>query len=179
MKISEPFCEDVHRIALLFRETFARSEGATEGALIGQLARDLLQTTNSEDIFAFMSCDEDVVTGCIMFTRLVFTPDDQTVFLLSPVAVRTDCQRRGIGQHLISHGLTHLRLQSVDFVLTYGDPSYYSKTGFQRIDERVAQAPFPLTYPHGWLGQSLTDQPLTPLHGTSRCVPAFNNEVLW
>ncbi|QMU56914.1 MAG: hypothetical protein GKR98_01030 [Boseongicola sp.] len=38
----------------------------------------------------------------------------------------------------------------------YGVINFYAKIGFPRITEGIAQAPLPLSYPKGWLGQSLT-----------------------
>ena len=40
-------------------------------------------------------------------------------------------------------------------------------------------APQPLNQPQGWIAQSLTDAPLTPLNGPARCVPAFDDPALW
>jgi len=74
--------------------------------------------------------------------------------------------------------LEDLRSLDVDFVVTYGDPAYYGKVGFQPITEEFARAPLPLSQPHGWLGQSLTGR-AAPIAGPSRCVRAFNRPELW
>jgi len=179
MKVSEPTKEHAENVASFFRDVFTASENAEEGALIGQLAFDLLQKTPTEDLYAFLSSDEKGPTGCIFFTRLSFADDPRTVFLMAPVAVRTDRQKQGVGQQLIRHGLEALRLRGVDVVLTYGDPAYYGKTGFNAIDESIVRPPLPLTFPHGWLGQSLTENTLEALRGASRCVPAFDKPELW
>lgn len=179
MEISRPALTDVDRLAALFDETFTAAEGAEEGALIGRLAREIFETTAPEDLYGFVAAEEEGLAGCILFTRLRFAEEARTVFLMAPVAVGPGFQRQGLGQRLIAHGLAELRAQGVDIVLTYGDPAYYAKTGFAAIDETVAQAPMPLTFPHGWLGQSLTDQPIGALRGASRCVPAFNKPDLW
>ena len=76
-------------------------------------------------------------------------------------------------------GRSDLRQKGVDFVVTYGDPNYYSKTGFNQITEEFAQAPLKLSLPEGWLGQSLSNQDERPLIGPSRCVPALNKAELW
>jgi predicted N-acetyltransferase YhbS len=93
--------------------------------------------------------------------------------------VATDHQGKGIGQGLLSHGLAALRRAGVDIVMTYGDPSYYAKVGFMPVSEADAAAPYKLNQPEGWLGQSLTDHPMTPLKGPSRCVAALNDPVYW
>ncbi|WP_170328883.1 GNAT family N-acetyltransferase [Ruegeria arenilitoris] len=162
----------------LFREVFTASESEDEGRAVSALAADLLNTTPDDDLLGVLAMDRDVLVGCILFSRLHYDQDPRQVFLMSPVAVRTDRQKSGIGQKLIGFGLEQLRLHGVDFVVSYGDPAYYGKTGFQTITEEVAQPPMPLSMPQGWIGQTLSgDQ--KPIEGPSRCVSAFNRPELW
>lgn len=163
----------------LFAATFAASEGEQEGALIGQLARDLLGGTAEKDLVVFTAEDDGTIVGAIVFSRLRYDQDARTVFVLAPVAVATDRQGKGIGQKLLAHGLAALRSAGVDLAITYGDPNFYARVGFTPIREADAQAPFALNHPEGWLAQSLTEQPLTPLKGPSRCVEALNDPVFW
>lgn len=166
-------------IIALFTATFAASEGMEEGALIGELVRDLLAGTAENDLFVFTAEDDGTIVGGIVFSRLTYEQDDRTVFVLAPVAVATDRQGKGIGQRLLNHGLASLRDAGVDIAMTYGDPNYYAKVGFVPISEADAQAPFPLNHPEGWLGQSLTDRAMAPLRGPSRCVEALSDPVFW
>ncbi|APX12201.1 GNAT family N-acetyltransferase [Tateyamaria omphalii] len=167
------------KIIALFSETFAASEGAAEGALIGKLVSDMYATLDNSDKQVVCAWGDAALIGSIIFTRMTYAHDDRTVFILSPVAVAPDHQGKGIGQTLLRHGLDVLRAAHVDVVLTYGDPNYYGKVGFRQITEDTAAAPVPLSYPHGWLGQSLTDAPLDPLVGPSRCVPALSDPAYW
>nr|WP_254443501.1 N-acetyltransferase [Ruegeria atlantica] len=162
----------------LFRDVFTASESAEEGHAVGALAEDLLSTTPEDDLICVLALDGSVLSGCVLYTRLSYDQDPRQVFLMSPVAVRTDRQKTGIGQKLISFGLEELRLQGVDYTVTYGDPAYYQKVGFQQITENFAQPPMPLSMPHGWLGQSLAGSE-TPIEGPSQCVSAFNRPELW
>ena len=166
-------------IADLFRDTFAASEGAEEGEALYSLVRDLMVTPTEADVFTYTASQEDALLGCIFFSRLMYDEDPRQVFLLSPVAVRSDRQREGIGQKLIGFGLDDLRHRGVDIAVTYGDPAYYSKVGFRPITEEIARAPLPLSQPHGWLGQSLGGSEMTPVAGRSRCVSAFDRPELW
>jgi predicted N-acetyltransferase YhbS len=88
-------------------------------------------------------------------------------------------QGKGVGQALLSFALDHLRQAGVAVVLTYGDINFYGRVGFAQVSEAVAAPPLSLTYPEGWLAQSLTDGPLVPLTGASRCVEALNDPALW
>lgn len=166
-------------ISDLFTATFSASEGADEGQVIGAFVRDMMNTTPSEDLCVWSAYDDTVLLGCIFLSRLTFAQDQRTVFILSPVAVKTDQQKNGIGQKLIAHGLQDLRQNGVDYVVTYGDPNYYCKTGFKQITEQFAQAPLKLSFHEGWLGQSLSNKDTDRLIGYSTCVPALDKPELW
>lgn len=101
------------------------------------------------------------------------------VYMLAPVAVSTEHQGKGVGQALINYGLDELRNRYVNVAITYGDPAFYSKTGFQPLSENVIQAPLKLSMPEGWLGLSLTGDPIPTIKERPACVKAFNNSVYW
>jgi predicted N-acetyltransferase YhbS len=163
----------------LFAETFTASEGPGEGRLIGGLAEDLFTTTPDADLVVVSASVDGDLAGCIAFSRLTFEGDDRRVFVLAPVAVATARQGQGVGQALIRHGLDALRRRGADVAVTYGDPSFYGKVGFAPIREADVPAPFALSQPEGWLGQSLTDRPLGAFAGPSRCVAALNRPEFW
>lgn len=179
MKISTGYegCEQA--IIDLFTTTFTASEGADEGALIGGLVRDLFTKTPEPDIHVFRADDGDHPVGAAVFTRLSYPEDPRQVVLLSPMAVATEHQRQGIGQALLAHALETLRSGGVEIAITYGDPNYYGRVGFVPITEGQARAPLPLSFPHGWIGQSLTDQRMPALRGRSICVSALNRADIW
>lgn len=179
MKFSTEYRPHVSTIADLFTVTFTASEGCEEGALIGTLARRLMQETPSADLRVFTARRNDALDGAIIFSRLVFEGDNRTAFVLGPVAVATQRQHQRIGQQLIAHGLTQIRDEGVDFVATYGDPNFYKRVGFSAITEKDVPAPFPLQHPEGWLGQFVNNAPKLPLKGPSRCVPAFDDPTFW
>lgn len=167
-----------NEIKQLFTKTFSDSEGDKEGSLIGHLVQDLIETTKAEDLYVFVATENEKVIGSILFTRLTFE-EDICVFLLAPVAVHTDYQGKGFGQELINFGLQEMKKEGVELAFTYGDPSFYSKVAFQPVIETQFKAPLTLSYPHGWLAQSLTGEELSGITGNSSCVPAFNKPELW
>jgi predicted N-acetyltransferase YhbS len=67
----------------------------------------------------------------------------------------------------------------VDVVVTYGDPSYYTKSGFHVITEDQIAAPYKLQFPEGWLAQSLNGKPLPNLPEPCRCVAEFDDPQFW
>lgn len=166
-------------ITALFRETFTVSEGDAEGRQIGDFVEALFTTTPHDDLRVFTAHEGDVLSGAIVFSRMRYDADPRRVFVLSPVAVRTDVQKTGIGRRLISHGLDRLRDEGADHAFTYGDPAYYAKMGFKPVTEHFAAAPLPLTMPHGWLGQTLRGGKPEHFTGKPTCVPALDNPALW
>lgn len=163
----------------LYTATFSESEGADEGAIIGKLVRNLQDSAQPRDIRVFTAIDGDDIVGGVIFSRLTYSDDTRSVFILSPMAVAKDRQGQGIGQGLIKHALAALKADGADAAITYGDPAFYGKVGFQPLDTAQAASPLPLSMPFGWVGQSLTDAPLLPLKGTCACVDALNDPSLW
>lgn len=178
MKFSTYRESDRQEIEALFTRTFSDSEGASEGKLIGHLVHELVSATETADMFGFVAIEQEQVVGCILFTRLSFGAPVKA-FMLSPVAVDTGHQGKGVGQKLINVGIERLRELGVELIFTYGDPNYYSKVGFEQVPQEVAKAPFKLTHPEGWLGQSLNGGSLELPLGQARCVEAFNDPQYW
>tara|TARA_B100000700_G_scaffold32072_1_gene30639 strand:- start:5466 stop:6002 length:537 start_codon:yes stop_codon:yes gene_type:complete len=162
----------------LFKRVFSASEGEAEGQVIADFVANLIATTAPQDLIGFIAEEDEIVVGCIFFSRLI-VPSGQVAFILSPVAVSTDVQGTGIGHNLIKYGLDHLKSLNVNLAFTYGDPSYYSKTGFEQINESVVKAPCPLSQPIGWLAQSLDGQVIQSMAGPTQCVEALNDPGLW
>ena len=179
MEFATQYNDRKREISDLFKVTFTTSEGVEEGALIGSFVEKMLATTDAADIFVFSALQSGVLAGAAIFTRMRYPQDERTVFILSPMAVASTQQGKGIGQKLLTFGLNTLKDNGVDVALTYGDIDFYSKVGFRHISTTDAQPPLPLTYPEGWLGESLTNGPLEPLQGSSVCVDALNDPALW
>ncbi|MBW9260170.1 MAG: N-acetyltransferase [Candidatus Thiodiazotropha sp. (ex. Lucinisca nassula)] len=162
----------------LFTSVFTSSEGEEEGKLIGRLVSKLAPNIDNKDIFCFGAYIQELLVGSIFLTRLRFE-ESHLVYMLAPVAVRTGYQAKGIGQSLIKYGLAEMKGLSVSVVVTYGDPSYYSKVGFQALSENVIQAPLELSMPEGWLGCSLTGDVIPAITERPTCVKEFNDPIYW
>lgn len=169
---------DEAEIQQLFTEVFTESEGEAEGELIGRLVLELMRSTEPGDIFGFVVREQAEIIGGVFFTRLYFNQPVEA-FLLSPAAVCSRRQGRGLGQRLLRYGLEELRKTGVALAFTYGDPAFYTKVGFQPITEDLVRAPFPLSRPEGWLGQALAGGLIKPLAGNSKCVKALNRPEYW
>ncbi|MEJ2308842.1 MAG: N-acetyltransferase [Gammaproteobacteria bacterium] len=165
-------------VTRLFTSVFTSSEGESEGKLIGNLASALSSAIDNEEILCFATVEEESIIGAIFFTRLRFDSDIKA-YMLAPVAVSTGHQGKGVGQELIRYGLDELENRSVDVVITYGDPAFYAKVGFQPLSQNIIKAPLKLSMPEGWLGQSLTAESIPAIATRPTCVRQFNNPAYW
>jgi predicted N-acetyltransferase YhbS len=170
--------KNAKEVTELFTSAFTSSEGENEGRLIGELASRLSANIDNTDIICFGAYQQNMLIGSIFFTRLQFK-QSVAVYMLAPVAVSTKFQGKGVGQSLINYGLEKIQKLSAEVVVTYGDPSYYSKVGFQPLSESVIQAPLKLSMPEGWLGKSLTEQPIPTINEQPSCVKEFDDPVYW
>lgn len=178
MQFAALHTSDQAAVTALFRAAFTASEGEAEGNLVGDLASTLSSVIDDQDVLCFGAREHGFLIAAIFFTRLRFHRDVR-VYMLAPVAVATAHQGAGVGQALIRHGLDALRHRSVAVVVTYGDPAFYAKVGFQPLAQSVLRAPFELSMPIGWLGQSLTVDPIPAIDGRPTCVEAFNDPAYW
>jgi putative acetyltransferase len=169
---------DAAEIEELFINVFTDSEGPAEGEMIGRLVRDFMNQTPEEDLYCFVARDAGRIVGGIFFSRITFESETKA-FILGPVAVQSRSQGQGIGLTLIRHGLDQLSNDEVELAITYGDPRFYSKVGFQVVSPETIPAPLPLQFPEGWQAQSLQRQALPSIPGKSSCVEALNHPAYW
>lgn len=178
MKFSNINRDRRREVADLFRSCFTSSEGAEEGDTIATLADELANAIDGETVFCFAAFECEVIVGAVFFTKLEFESPTQ-VYMLSPVGVLTPSQGQGIGTKLIAFGLNVMQAHGAQVAVTYGDPAFYSKTGFLPLPESRLKAPMPLSMPYGWLGQSLTEEPIPTLSDCPKCFGAFYDPKYW
>ncbi len=178
MKFSTYTQSNIEEIKQLFTKTFSDSEGLSEGLLIGNLAYDLMTSTDTHNLYCFIVIEKEQIIGSIIFSKLTFE-EEINAFLLGPVAILTSYQGKGFGQKVINFGLNTLKENGVELAFTYGDPAFYSKVGFILISEKLVKAPLKLTYPEGWQAQSLVGDKIEAITGNSHCVEAINKPEYW
>jgi len=80
--------------------------------------------------------DESGVAGHIAFSRAhLETPDGARLpaAFLTPLGVRPDRQRQGVGRALLRHALDQLERRGETLFFVVGHPTYYPKAGFRRV----------------------------------------------
>lgn len=171
--------ENKEEVIRLFYNTFKASENIEEACAVSDLVAKYLQHYPREDLKGFGATEDDEIVGCVFFSKLIYTESNKKVFLLSPMAVKTEFHSKGIGQALINYSHEELRKEGVNLTVTYGDINFYSKTGYALVSEDSMAAPLKLSYPEGWLAFSLDGNTPLRIEGKSSCIPELNNPELW
>lgn len=84
--------------------------------------------------------------GHIVFSRVWLEQGDGNrldAAMLTPLAVRPDRQRRGIGTQLMEYALRELELRGETLFFVLGHPNYYPRAGFRRADIAGIESQWP------------------------------------
>ena len=171
--------EKANEVVQLFFNTFRASENEEEAIAVSGLVKKYLEDYPREELKGFIAIDDDQIVGCVFFSQLKYTESDKTVFILSPMAVKTEFHGKGIGQALIDYAHTELRKEGVNLTTTYGDINFYSKAGYRLVSEDLIATPLRLSYPEGWLAFSLDGKTPLQIDGAASCIPELNDQGLW
>lgn len=163
----------------LFYQTFKTSENEREAKMVSDLVKRYLVHFPRADLKGFIQLKDNEIIACVFFSQLSFPGCSKIVFLLSPMAVKTEFQGTGVGQALIRYAHKELRGEGVNITMTYGDERFYSKVGYMQVDESDIEAPLPLTYPDGWLANQLDGSSPLKIKGPSKCIRELNDKRLW
>ena len=117
----------------LVEEVFTEWRGAAEGNMVRRLVEEIRGKEYYVPELELVTVDErDEVIGYAMFSRFhVEGKYDDELLLLTPVAVKTELQRRHISRDLLEFGLERARDMGFKAVLVEGDPKNYRSRGFR------------------------------------------------
>ena len=118
-------------------------EAFGDGGRVAALVSDLRSTPAPLAPASLVASSGDLVVGHVMlsFSRLDAQPRLVDVYVLSPVGVLPEFQRRGIGTALVRQALETASQRAVPLVFLEGSPDYYGRRGFTRADELGFRAP--------------------------------------
>ncbi len=174
MQIRESVESDKDAIRIVHPAAFGESEGEN----VSQLAIKLLEDKNAQPILSLVAEQNNEIIGNIIFSPVnIEGIKGISAYILAPLAVKIDNQRKGIGTKLINQGIETLKNRGVDIVLVYGDPNYYTRTGFKTGHN--LEAPYKLEFPEAWMAQELVEGVLTKTQGMVRCALPLNSPELW
>ncbi|MGZ4437201.1 MAG: GNAT family N-acetyltransferase [Nocardioides sp.] len=117
--------EDADDVRALVRDAFG-------GEHVADLLEDLRTSPAWLDL-AFVAEEDGALVAHVAFTRgWLDTPEGPVVevLVLSPLSVRPDRQRAGVGQGLVTEALAALTGRAEPAVFLEGSPDYYPRFGF-------------------------------------------------
>lgn len=174
MNIRESVKNDNDSILEVHQNAFGEIEGKT----ISRLVIGLLEDKEATPALSLVAEQDGKIVGSIIFSAItVVTSKTMSAYILAPLAVVKPVQGSGIGTALINQGLQALKEHGAEFVMVYGDPDYYSRTGFN-INHSL-KPPYELTHPDAWMAQVLLAGALTNLQGTVRCAEPLMAPEHW
>jgi putative acetyltransferase len=151
-----------------------------ERRLIATLAVNLLSEETTPETIALVAETDDAVVGHIAFSPVsVDTNENWRGYLLAPLGVRPEYQRRRIGSKLIENGIERLSNNGANVLLVYGDPKYYGKFGFEAETAANYLPPYELQYPFGWQAIVLRHEAPHERAVKISCVASLRDPELW
>lgn len=125
---------DSHRADTLdfVEKVFTEHENAAEGATVRALVEEIRAGKYYLPEMELVMTDEnDEIIGYAMFSRFhIEGRYDRELLLLSPVAVKTELQRRHISRDILEYGMKRAASMGYRAVLVEGAPWNYHSRGF-------------------------------------------------
>ena len=116
----------------LVEEVFTAWDSAEEGKTVRRLVEEIRSKKYYLPELELVMTDEtDRILGYAMFSRFhIEGKYEDELLILTPVAVRTEYQRRHISKELIEYGFDKAAAMGYKAVLVEGNPKNYNPRGF-------------------------------------------------
>lgn len=151
-----------------------------ERDLISEVALDMLSEEASPPVLPLVAEVDGTIIGHVTFSPVTSHDTKEHLgYILAPLAVIPDQQKRGIASQLIESGVRQLSEMGPGVLLVYGDPGFYSRFGFRADRGECYTPPYQLEYAFGWQAMALGDYDFPSSAISICCVSALSNPVLW
>ena len=116
----------------LVETVFTDHENAVEGKLVRSLVEEIRgMNTYIPELELIMVDEQDAPIGYCMFSRFHLEGRyEKELLILTPVAVKTELQRRHISKDLIEYGFEAAKKLGYKAVIVEGNPMNYRSRGF-------------------------------------------------
>ena len=151
-----------------------------ESEMVAKLAIDLLSENTTPRILSLVAEIDDALVGHVAFSPVqIGNNQNCQAYILAPLAVQPDYQKRRIGSTLIEYGLKNLSSMGVNVVFVYGDPKYYGRFGFNADAAHNYTTPYSLQYPFGWQAIILNECDIQKAPVAIDCVASLCAPKFW
>jgi putative acetyltransferase len=151
-----------------------------ERQIISKLAINLLFEKTIPETISLLAETEGAVAGHVAFSPVTIDSNDNLQgYILAPLGVKPDYQKRRIGSKLIEYGMQQLLKMDVNLLFVYGDPQYYIKFGFSTDVADRYIPPYKLQYPLGWQAIVLNECNVEKSSIKIACVKSLSDQELW
>jgi putative acetyltransferase len=165
--------DDVQRVYLC-----AFPEGEQE--IVSKLAIDLLSEKTTPQTISLVAETGGAIVGHIAFSPVIIDNNENFQgYILGPLGVNPDFQKRRIGSKLIEYGMQQLSVMGINVVFVYGDPKYYGRFGFSADAAHQYTTPYKLQYPFGWQAIMLNECDIEKPPVAITCVTSLYDPKLW
>ncbi len=117
----------------LVEDVFARYKDPQEGRVVRGLVEEIrAKKYYIPELELIMVNERDEIIGYAMFSRFhIEGKYENELLMLTPVAVRTELQRRHISKELLEFGFERAKELGFKAVLVEGNPANYNPRGFE------------------------------------------------
>lgn len=116
----------------MVRRTFTNSESSEDAEIVVNLIKEIrAKEFYVPELELIMVNEEDEVIGYAQFSRFHLGGKfSDELLILTPVAVKTELQRRHISKEIIEYGLDKAKEMGFKVVIVEGNPQNYRNRGF-------------------------------------------------
>ncbi|MBW1780244.1 MAG: N-acetyltransferase [Deltaproteobacteria bacterium] len=151
-----------------------------EREIVSKLAIDLLSEKTTPQTISIVAETNGTIVGNIAFSPVIIDNDENfQSYILAPLGVTPDYQKRHIGSKLIEYGMQQLSDMGVNVVFVYGDPKYYNRFGFSADAAHPYTTPYKLQYPFGWQAIVFKECDIEKPPRAITCVTSLCDPKLW
>lgn len=117
----------------LVQTVFTEHQDAREGRLVRALVEEIRSKRfYIPELELIMTDENDEVIGYAMFSRFHLEGRyEDRLLMLTPVAVKTELQRRHISKDILEYGFSRARELGFEAVIVEGNPANYRARGFE------------------------------------------------
>ena len=127
---------------------FAVIEAAFGDRSVAEFAERIRESGGHVPELAFVAEEDGELVGHTMLSYVAVEGLDRKLLILTPMSVRPDRQRTGVGRALVQAALADADARNEPLILCEGVPAYYTRFGFrsatalglERPDERIPDA---------------------------------------